>query len=46
MHLLGAVKTEFGHFGGILDKTQKKLQEVSNTIEQARICAQDLLNGN
>lgn len=36
-HLLGAVKTEFGHFGIILDKTQKKLQEASNTIEQAGV---------
>jgi DNA recombination protein RmuC len=36
-HLLGAVKTEFGHFGVILDKTQKKLQEASNTIEQAGV---------
>ncbi len=33
--LLGAVKTEFGRFGEILDKTQKKLQEASNTIEDA-----------
>lgn len=33
--LLGAVKTEFGKFGDILDKTQKKLQEASNTIETA-----------
>ncbi len=33
--LLGAVKTEFGRFGEILDKTQKKLQEASNTIETA-----------
>lgn len=33
--LLGAVKTEFGNFGGILEKTQKKLQEASNVIEQA-----------
>jgi len=33
--LLGAVKTEFGKFGGILDKTQKKLREASNTIEKA-----------
>lgn len=33
--LLGAVKTEFGRFGDILDKTQKKLQEASNTIENA-----------
>ncbi len=33
--LLGAVKTEFGKFGEMLDKTQKKLQEASNTIESA-----------
>lgn len=33
--LLGAVKTEFGRFGEILDKTQKKLQEASTTIESA-----------
>ncbi|AUW94854.1 recombinase RmuC [Sulfobacillus thermotolerans] len=34
--LLGAVKTEFGKFGDILEKTQKKLQEASNTIDTAR----------
>ena len=33
--LLGAVKTEFGRFGDLLDKTQKKLTEASNTIEDA-----------
>lgn len=33
--LLGSVKTEFGKFGDILDKTQKKLQEASNTIDTA-----------
>jgi len=33
--LLSAVKTEFGKFGDILEKTQKKLQEASNTIEDA-----------
>ena len=33
--LLGAVKTEFGLFGGILEKTQKKLLEATNTIEKA-----------
>jgi DNA recombination protein RmuC len=33
--VLGAVKTEFANFGTILDKTQKKLQEASNTIENA-----------
>jgi DNA recombination protein RmuC len=34
--VLGAVKTEFVKFGDILAKTQKKLQEASNTIDQAR----------
>lgn len=33
--LLGAVKNDFGKFGDILDRTQKKLQEASNTIESA-----------
>ena len=33
--LLGVVKAEFGKFGEMLDKTQKKLQEASNTIEDA-----------
>ncbi len=31
--LLSAVKTEFGRFGGFLEKTQKKLQEAGNAIE-------------
>ena len=34
--LLGTVKTEFVKFGEVLDKTQKKLQEASNTIDSAR----------
>ena len=33
--LLGAVKTEFGRFGEMLEKTQKKLQEASNSIDTA-----------
>lgn len=33
--LLGAVKTEFASFGTILDRTRKKLQEASNTIDAA-----------
>jgi len=33
--LLGTVKTEFGKFGDILDKTHKKLQEASHSIEDA-----------
>lgn len=32
--VLGAVKTEFGKFGGVLEKVQKKLQEASNHMEQ------------
>jgi DNA recombination protein RmuC len=35
--ILGAVKTEFGKFGAILEKTQKKLRETSNVIEQAGV---------
>jgi DNA recombination protein RmuC len=35
--LLGAVKTEFGNFAGILEKTNKKLQEASNAIDQASV---------
>ena len=35
--LLGAVKTEFGKFGAVLDKTRKKLNEASNVIDQASV---------
>jgi DNA recombination protein RmuC len=31
--ILGAVKTEFGKYGEVLDKVQKKLVEASNSIE-------------
>ncbi len=34
--VLGAVKTDFARFADILAKTQKKLQEASNTIDEAR----------
>jgi DNA recombination protein RmuC len=33
--ILGGVKNEFGKFGDLLEKTHKKLQEASNTIESA-----------
>lgn len=33
--LLGAIKTQFGHFGAVLEKTQKKLQEANNVIDEA-----------
>jgi len=33
--VLSSVKTEFIRFGDILEKTQKKLQEASNTMEKA-----------
>lgn len=33
--ILGIVKNEFGKFGGILEATQKKLQQASNSIEDA-----------
>ena len=35
--LLGAVKTEFGQFGPILEKTKKKLDEATNVIESAGV---------
>jgi len=34
---LGAVKTEFGKFGDVLDSVQKKLTEASNKIEQTGV---------
>jgi DNA recombination protein RmuC len=33
--ILGAVKTQFGAFGTILEKTKKKLQEATNVIDDA-----------
>ena len=33
--LLGVVKTEFSKFGDLLDKTNKKLLEISNTKSDA-----------
>ena len=35
--VLGAVKTEFGKFGDVLARTKKKLDEASNTIDQAGV---------
>lgn len=35
--LLGAVKTEFGNFGTILEKTRKKLEEATNVISKAGV---------
>jgi len=35
--LLGTVKAEFGKFGDLLEKTHKKMQEASNSIEGAVI---------
>ena len=34
-NILSAIKSEFGKFGAVLELTQKKLQEASNTIEKA-----------
>jgi DNA recombination protein RmuC len=34
--LLGAVRTEFGKFGQVIARAQKKLQEASNTLDEAR----------
>jgi DNA recombination protein RmuC len=33
--VLGAVKTEFSKFGGMIKKVQKKLHEASNVVEEA-----------
>jgi DNA recombination protein RmuC len=33
--VLGAIKTEFGKFGDLLEKTHDKLKQASNTIEDA-----------
>jgi DNA recombination protein RmuC len=35
--ILGAVKTEFGNFGNLLEKTKKKLQETANVIDKAGV---------
>ena len=35
--ILGAVKTEFGNFGAVLEKTKKKLQEAANVIDKAGV---------
>ncbi len=32
--ILGAVKTEFGTFGGVLEKAQKKITEANNQLDQ------------
>lgn len=35
--ILGAIKTEFGNFGTVLEKTKKKLQEATNVIDKAGV---------
>ena len=35
--MLAAVKTEFGKYGEVLDKVQKKLHEATNTIETVAV---------
>jgi DNA recombination protein RmuC len=35
--VLNAVQTDFGRFGELLDRTKKKLQEATNTIEDASV---------
>ncbi len=35
--VLGAVKMEFGKFGGVLDKVQRQLRTASRTIEEAGV---------
>ena len=36
-NLLAAVKTEFGKYGEVLEKVQKKLQEASSTIDRTAV---------
>ena len=40
--VLGAVKTEFGKFGDMLEKVKKKLDETGNTIEEAALRSRQL----
>ncbi|HEY2444806.1 MAG TPA: DNA recombination protein RmuC [Rhizomicrobium sp.] len=35
--VLGAVKTEFGKYGSVLDKVQKKLQEASKSVDDVAV---------
>jgi DNA recombination protein RmuC len=35
--VLGAVKTEFGKFGGVLDKVQRHLSSASRTIDETGV---------
>jgi DNA recombination protein RmuC len=35
--LLGAVKTEFGRFGDVIDRVQKKIQEAGDQIEKTKV---------
>ncbi len=35
--MLGAVKTEFGKFGEVLDKVKRQLDTASHTIEQTGV---------
>ena len=39
---LGAVKTQFGKFGELLEGVQKKLQESANKIESARTTSRQI----
>jgi DNA recombination protein RmuC len=36
-NLLGAVKTEFGRFGDVLDKVRKQLASATNTLDDTGI---------
>jgi DNA recombination protein RmuC len=43
--VLAAVKTEFGKFGGILDKVSKTLQETQNVVGRRRRAMDRKLQG-
>lgn len=40
--ILGAVKSQFGKFGDLLDATRKKLQESANKIDQAAVTSRQI----
>ena len=42
--ILGAVKTEFGKFGGVLEKAQKKLNEANNELDKLVTTRTNVIN--
>jgi len=42
--ILGAVKTEFGKFGGVLEKAQKKINEANNELDKLVTTRTNVIN--